>query len=137
MSAGHPVTVDVYSSLADGLAVPRVGDHAFAVARSRVDRVVAVSERDIAVAILRLLEVTRWDMHYFIQRQLGSQMKKNLKKLDKWRETLIKYAGKRCRKKTRECMLVDVFEYEKKKFNNYRDDDNNNNNNCGGERIVS
>lgn len=59
IKAGKPVKIDMTSTLADGLAVPRVGDHAFAVARRCVDRVVEVRERDIARAVLRLLELER------------------------------------------------------------------------------
>jgi threonine dehydratase len=54
--AGRPVTVAAGATLADGLLVPRVGTNAFALARAHVDRVVAVSEHYIALAMLRLLE---------------------------------------------------------------------------------
>ena len=43
-------------TIADGLNVPKVGGNAFAIARECVDRVVTVSERWIALAMLRLLE---------------------------------------------------------------------------------
>lgn len=43
-------------TLADGLAVPCVGSNAFEIARSRVDKVVTVSERAIALSVLRLVE---------------------------------------------------------------------------------
>ncbi len=59
VAAGEPVTFDVRPTLADGLAVPRVGDTAFAVARSRVDRVVTVREKDLALAVLRLAELEK------------------------------------------------------------------------------
>lgn len=57
--AGRPVWTDIKPTLADGLAVPQVGDHAFRLARELVDRTVLVSERDIALAILRLVELER------------------------------------------------------------------------------
>lgn len=59
MEAGKPVSVEVGSTLADGLAVPRVGPIAFKAAQHRVDRVVLVPERFIALAILRLTELDR------------------------------------------------------------------------------
>lgn len=57
--AGKPVTCEVTGTLADGLAVPRVGDNAFDVARRYVDRVVKVSERSIALSVLRLVELEK------------------------------------------------------------------------------
>eukprot|EP00049_Salpingoeca_infusionum_P025622 m.20773 g.20773 ORF g.20773 m.20773 type:complete len:445 (-) comp8200_c1_seq1:451-1785(-) len=56
VKTGQPVAVSVESTLADGLAVPKVGDISFEVAKSRVDRTLLVRERDIALAVLRLLE---------------------------------------------------------------------------------
>ena len=46
-------------TLADGLAVPRVGDNAFAIARELVDKTVCVSEHAIALAVLRLAELEK------------------------------------------------------------------------------
>ena len=59
LSAGEPVTVTVKSTLADGLAVPRVGKNAFEIARKFVDKVVTVKEGDIARAVLRLVELEK------------------------------------------------------------------------------
>lgn len=59
LRAGEPVQVATKPTLADGLAVPRVGDNAFALAKSRVDEVVTVSEDEIALAILRLVEIQK------------------------------------------------------------------------------
>jgi len=56
LKAGKPVAAKVTPTLADGLAVPVVGPHAFEVARHYVDECVTCSERDIAVAVLRLIE---------------------------------------------------------------------------------
>jgi threonine dehydratase len=42
--------------LADGLAVPVVGPHAFEVARHYVDECVTCTEKDISLAVLRLIE---------------------------------------------------------------------------------
>jgi len=59
MSAGMPVTVPLSPTLADGLAVSRVGDIPFASDRRVVDRVVTVDEASIALAILRLIELEK------------------------------------------------------------------------------
>ncbi len=59
LKAGRPVTIPRRATLADGLAVLRVGDNAFALARHRVDRVVRVPENWIALAILRMVELEK------------------------------------------------------------------------------
>jgi threonine dehydratase len=46
-------------TLGDGLAVPCVGANAFALANQYVDEVVTVNEKDIALAILRLVEIEK------------------------------------------------------------------------------
>jgi threonine dehydratase len=56
LAAGEPVDVPTSPTLADGLAVPRVGSNAFEIARHYVDKVVTVSERAIALSVLRLVE---------------------------------------------------------------------------------
>jgi threonine dehydratase len=59
LAAGRPVAVPVRHTLADGLAVGTVGERAFAIARHRVDRVVGVSEEELALAVLRLVELEK------------------------------------------------------------------------------
>ena len=59
VAAGKPVLIQVSETLGDGLAVPCVGSNAFALASKGVDRVVTVTEQDIAVSILRLLEIEK------------------------------------------------------------------------------
>ena len=59
LKAGRPVTIARRATLADGLAVLRVGDNAFAQARRLVDRVVRVPENWIALAILRMVELEK------------------------------------------------------------------------------
>lgn len=56
LKAGGPITIPRKSTLADGLAVLRVGDNSFALARDLVDRIVDVDEKWIALAVLRLIE---------------------------------------------------------------------------------
>lgn len=48
--------LDMTPTLADGLAVPMVGPHAFEVARHYVDETVLCSEKEISLAVLRLIE---------------------------------------------------------------------------------
>jgi len=49
----------MHPTLADGLAIPQVGTNAFRIARPLVDLVVTVSEKEIALAILRLVELEK------------------------------------------------------------------------------
>lgn len=59
LRAGRPVPRPRRATLADGLATLTVGANAFALARPRVDRVVRVAEDDIALAILRMIELEK------------------------------------------------------------------------------
>lgn len=59
LAAGQPTDTPCEPTLADGLAVGRVGKLAFEIARQYLDRVVAVSEDHLALAILRLLELEK------------------------------------------------------------------------------
>jgi len=56
LKAGKPVPTETTPTLADGLAVPVVGSHAFEVARHYVDETVLCSEKEISLAVLRLIE---------------------------------------------------------------------------------
>jgi threonine dehydratase len=59
LGAGRPVHVEMKPTLADGLSVPQVGDNAFRIARELVDKTLLVGEHEIALAILRLLELEK------------------------------------------------------------------------------
>ena len=59
LRAGRPVRVPRRATLADGLATLTVGENAFDLIRSRVDRVVKVEEKWISLAILRMLELEK------------------------------------------------------------------------------
>ncbi len=59
LKAGHPVSIPRRSTLADGLAVLKVGSRSFELARSRVDQVVRVTDDWIALAILRMVELEK------------------------------------------------------------------------------
>jgi threonine dehydratase len=57
--AGRPVKVEAKPTLADGLAVAQVGSNAFEIARAFVDKAVVVNEHDIALGVLRLIELEK------------------------------------------------------------------------------
>lgn len=59
LNAGKPTKIELKPTLADGLAIPQVGANAFGVARDHVDQTVTVSEEQIAIAILRLIELEK------------------------------------------------------------------------------
>ncbi|CAM9306076.1 unnamed protein product [Pylaiella littoralis] len=60
LKAGKPVHAETTATLADGLAVPTVGGQAFLVSQAHVDGVSLVSEKYIALAVLRLLEMEKF-----------------------------------------------------------------------------
>jgi threonine dehydratase len=59
LEAGKPTRIALHPTLADGLAIPQVGANGFEVARSRVDRTVTVTEEQIAISILRIVELEK------------------------------------------------------------------------------
>ena len=59
LAAGQRVMVPPATTIADGIAVRRAGDHTFDLARRYVDDVVSVDEEEIANAILLLLEIEK------------------------------------------------------------------------------
>ncbi len=59
MAAGKPVEFELKPTLADGLSVPKVGENAFRIAKGLIDRIVLVSEHNISLAILRLMELEK------------------------------------------------------------------------------
>ena len=59
IAAGKPVNGFKEATIADGLAVPVVGSTSFEVARRYVDSTCVVSEKNIALAMLRLIEMEK------------------------------------------------------------------------------
>ena len=59
MSAGKPVRIETRPTLADGLAIAQVGNNAFEIAHRHTDKVVLVNEEQIALAILRIVELEK------------------------------------------------------------------------------
>jgi threonine dehydratase len=56
---GKPVRIKTQPTLADGLAIAQIGSNAFATAAPLVDRIITVSEEQIAVSILRVVELEK------------------------------------------------------------------------------
>ncbi len=59
LEAGKPVRIETRPTLADGLAIAQVGTNAFEIARQHTDKVVLVNEEQIALSILRLVELEK------------------------------------------------------------------------------
>jgi threonine dehydratase len=59
LKAGKPAKIALHPTLADGLAIPQVDANAFAIAREHVDAAITVTEEQIAIAILRLVELEK------------------------------------------------------------------------------
>jgi threonine dehydratase len=59
LKAGKPTRIEMNATLADGLAIPQVGANAFEIARRRVDKTVTVTEEQIAISILRIVELEK------------------------------------------------------------------------------
>ena len=59
VKAGKPTRIAIHPTLADGLAIPQVGSNAFQIAKPLVDLTVTVTEEQIALAILRLVELEK------------------------------------------------------------------------------
>jgi threonine dehydratase len=56
LATGHPIKVESQPTLADGLAVSLAGELALSLARPRLDRFIHVSEAELALAVVRLME---------------------------------------------------------------------------------
>lgn len=93
LRAGKPVRVPRRATLADGLATLTVGANAFALARSRVDEVVTVSEDAIALAILRMLELEKTVVEGAAAVPLAAMMTRRLPRLADKRVALIVPGG--------------------------------------------
>ncbi len=59
MKNGEPTRIATQPTLADGLAIPTVGSNAFEIAKDLVDRCLLVTEEQIALSILRIVELEK------------------------------------------------------------------------------
>ncbi len=86
LAAGEPTGIALHPTLADGLAIPQVGTNAFQVARSLVDKNVVVTEEQIAIAILRIVELEKGVVEGAAATTLAACLSGKLKE----------FAGKKC-----------------------------------------
>ena len=56
IAAGAPVVIPAATSIADGIAIRRAGDHTLPLCRDLVDQIVTVDDEEVANAILLLIE---------------------------------------------------------------------------------
>jgi threonine dehydratase len=86
LAAGKPTRIALHPTLADGLAIPQVGTNAFQIARSLVDKNVVVTEEQIAIAILRIVELEKGVVEGAAATTLAACLSGKLKE----------FAGKKC-----------------------------------------
>ena len=93
LEAGKPTKIAMRPTLADGLAIPKVGSNAFQIARPLVDLVLIVSEEQIALAILRLIELQKSVVEGAAATTLAACMSGKLKELRGKRVVLLLCGG--------------------------------------------
>jgi len=81
LEGGKPSKIAMRPTLADGLAIPQVGANAFQIARPLVDVTITVSEEQIALAILRLVELEKSVVEGAAATPLAACMSGKLKEL--------------------------------------------------------
>jgi len=59
LETGKPTKIALHPTLADGLAIPQVGTNGFEIAQSHVDKTLIVTEEQIAISILRMVELEK------------------------------------------------------------------------------
>ncbi len=94
LETGKPTKIAMRPTLADGLAIPKVGSNAFQISQdSLVDLVVIVSEKQIALAILRLIELQKSVVEGAAATTLAACMSGKLKELAGKRVILLLCGG--------------------------------------------
>lgn len=93
LEAGKPTRIRLQPTLADGLAIPQVGANAFQIARDLVDTIITVSEEEIALAILRLVELQKSVVEGAAATTLAACMSGKLKELAGKRVVLLICGG--------------------------------------------
>jgi threonine dehydratase len=86
LEAGKPTRIALHPTLADGLAIPQVGANAFQIARPLVDKTISVTEEQIAIAILRIVELEKGVVEGAAATPLAACLSGKLKE----------FAGKKC-----------------------------------------
>lgn len=93
LEARHPVTVARKPTLADGLATLIVGSNSFSIIKDRVDRVVRVTEDEISLAILRMLEMEKIVVEGAAATPLAAMMSDQLPELRGKKVVLVACGG--------------------------------------------
>src|SRR5262245_66012097 len=93
LKAGKPTKITMRPTLADGLAIPQVGANAFQIARPLVDLTSTVTEEEIALAILRLVELEKSVVEGAAATPLAACMSGKMKKLNGKRMVLLLCGG--------------------------------------------
>ena len=93
LEAGKPTKIAMHPTLADGLAIPQVGSNAFEIAKSLVDLTITVTEEQIALAILRLVELEKSVVEGAASTPLAACMSGKLKELAGKRVVLLLCGG--------------------------------------------
>jgi len=90
---GKPTSIAMQPTLADGLAIPRVGGNGFEIAHTRVDQTVTVTEEQIAIAILRMVELEKGVVEGAGATPLAACLSGKLKEFEHKRVALILSGG--------------------------------------------
>jgi len=93
MKDGKPTKIELHATLADGLAIPQVGENAFIIARENVDQTVTVTEEEIAISILRLVELEKTVVEGAAATPLAAVLSGKLPKLAGKRVVLLLCGG--------------------------------------------
>jgi threonine dehydratase len=93
LKAGSPTKITMGPTLADGLAIPQVGANAFQIARPLIDVTVTVTEEEIALAILRLVELEKSVVEGAAATSLAACMSGKLRELAGKRVVLLLCGG--------------------------------------------
>jgi threonine dehydratase len=93
LKAGKPTKITMHPTLADGLAIPQIGTNAFQIARPLVDLGVTVTEEEIALAILRLVELEKSVIEGAAATTLAACMSEKLKEFAGKRVVLLLCGG--------------------------------------------
>jgi threonine dehydratase len=93
LDAGKPTKIAIHPTLADGLAIPQVGSNAFPIAKPLVDLAVTVTEEEIALAILRLVELEKSVVEGAAATPLAACMSGRLRELAGKRVVLLLCGG--------------------------------------------
>src|SRR6267143_2035331 len=93
VKAGKPTKITMHPTLADGLAIPQIGTNAFQIAQPLVDLIVTVTEEEIALAILRLVELEKSVTEGAAATTLAACMSEKLKEFAGKRVVLLLCGG--------------------------------------------